>query len=292
MLFFFCMWCILAKCLKAADHASPCDSWNSEKNMDIRNFMLRKRSRKASEESEKDSESDESSSSDGSDIKEQRVQQLTSKATKKAYKARLSYRSLWESKYPWVYCNDVKNGMYCKLCQKFGKPPATARGAWTTRRIVDWNHGTELLKLHNESNWHKNSALTARMAEQESVLELQRSSAMRSLNEKKARNRMIVLKLLRSVYFLVKHRIPHTTTFEDLVELQVANGDEFLQKHIKDGPGNAQYTSKFSITSLIEAIGTWLDERLLDSLKRSPFFSLLADECEDISTQEELSICC
>ena len=29
-----------------------------------------------------------------------------------------------------------------------------------------------------------------------------------------------------------------------------------------------------------------------DSLKNSPYFSILADECEDISTQEELSICC
>lgn len=222
-----------------------------------------------------------------------RSKEFSNKAIKKkAYKARLSYRSQWESKHPWVYCNDVKNGMFCKLCQKFGKPPATARGAWTTRGIVDWNHGTELLKMHNESNWHKESALTARMAEQQSVLELQQSSAVRSLNEKKSRNRMIVLKLLQSVYFLVKHRIPHTTTFEDLVELQVANGDEILKQHVKDGPGNAQYTSKFSVTSLIEAIGIWLDERLLNSLKQSPFFSLLADECEDISTQEELSICC
>ena len=86
--------------------------------------------------------------------------------------------------------------MFWKLCQKFGKPPATARGAWTTRGIVDWNHGTEQLKLHNEAKWHQDSAITARMAEQQSVLELQQSAAMRSLYEKRARNRMIVLKLL------------------------------------------------------------------------------------------------
>ena len=30
----------------------------------------------------------------------------------------------------------------------------------------------------------------------------------------------------------------------------------------------------------------------MSSLKSSPFFSLLADECQDVSTQEELSICC
>ena len=33
-------------------------------------------------------------------------------------------------------------------------------------------------------------------------------------------------------------------------------------------------------------------EKLLTSLMSSPFFSLLTDECQDICTQEELSICC
>ena len=51
-------------------------------------------------------------------------------------------------------------------------------------------------------------------------------------------------------------------------------------------------SSKFSSVSLIEAIDTWIERRRVSSLKSSPFFSLLADECQDVSTQEELSICC
>ena len=41
---------------------------------------------------------------------------------------------------------------------------------------------------------------------------------------------------------------------------------------------------------MIEAIDTWVERKLLESLKANPFFSILADECQDISTQEELSI--
>ena len=37
-----------------------------------------------------------------------------------------------------------------------------------------------------------------------------------------------------------------------------ANGDEQLAHHLEQSPGNAMYTSKFSLTSLIEAIATWL----------------------------------
>ena len=98
--------------------------------------------------------------------------------------------------------------------------------------------------------------------------------------------------LLRSANFLAKNRIPHTTVYPHLVNLQVANGDNLLEQHIKQNPSNAQYTSKFSVTMMIEAIDTWLERKLLTSLISSPFFSILADECQDICTQEELSICC
>ncbi len=59
-----------------------------------------------------------------------------------------------------------------------------------------------------------------------------------------------------------------------------------------EGPSNAQYTSKFSQTEMIEAISKWIAAKLNASLKSSSFFSILADECEDVSIQEELSICC
>ena len=186
--------------------------------------------------------------------------------------------------------------MFCETCQKWGNPPAGSRGAWSTRGVTDWNHATELLKQHADSQWHRHAAATAAMAQQlesgQSVLELQCSSAAREAVEQRQRNRDVLLKLLRSVYFLVKNRIPHMTVYPNLIELHVANGDKLLQQHIKESPSNAQYTSKFSVTMLIEAIDTWLDRKLLESLKTSPFFSIMADECQDIGTQEELSICC
>ena len=67
------------------------------------------------------------------------------------------------------------------------------------------------------------------------------------------------MKFLRSVYFLVKHHIPHTITYRNLVELQAANGDEFLEQDLTQGLRNAQYTSTFAVTSLTEAIDGWLE---------------------------------
>ncbi|KAI6656129.1 Zinc finger protein [Oopsacas minuta] len=43
---------------------------------------------------------------------------------------------------------------------------------------------------------------------------------------------------------------------------------------------------------LLGALDTWPERKQIQSLRSSPCFSILADECQDISTQEELSICC
>ena len=73
--------------------------------------------------------------------------------------------------------------------------------------------------------------------------------------------------------------------------LHVLNGDGLLEKHLSEGPSNAQYTSRFSARVLIEAINIWIERKLICSLQESPYFSILANECQDISTQEELSTC-
>ena len=124
------------------------------------------------------------------------------------------------------------------------------------------------------------------------VVNLHLAASAKQAEAQRQMNHVVLLKLLRSIYFLTKKRIPHTTTFEDIMELQIANGDELLKQHVEQGPSNAQYTYRFSSVSLIEAIDIWIERRLMSSLKSSPFFSLLADECQDVSTQEEFSICC
>ena len=47
-----------------------------------------------------------------------------------------------------------------------------------------------------------------------------------------------------------------------------SNGDKLLEKHLCEGPSNG-----------------------MCSLRESPYFSILADACQDIIFQEELSIC-
>ena len=210
--------------------------------MDLRNFFTRKRVRAGSS---RDSEDDKdvvptASTSDALTSTNSEasvgISECSNAQKRKLYKAWLTYRKEWEQKYPWVYCNDLKQGMFCKLCQKRGNAPSTAMVAWTTRGIQDWNHATEQLKEHAQSKCHRDAVIHARMAEQgkeHSVLQLQCSADTMESEERRAKNRNIVLMLLRSIYFLAKNRLSLTTTFDPLVQLQIANGDELLQQHVK-----------------------------------------------------------
>ena len=128
-----------------------------------------------------------------------------------AQQKKLSYKKVWEEVYPWIQYEDPKVGMFCTPCKKWGWPPPNAKGGWRTRGIVDWNHTTEPLKQHSGSKWHQDSSITARMAkhvEQQNVIEMQCAGAAKQAEEQKKKNREIILKLTRSIYFLAKNRIP------------------------------------------------------------------------------------
>ena len=53
---------------------------------------------------------------------------------------------------------------------------------------------------HCENGYH---------VEQQNIMEMQCAGAAKQAEEQKKKNREIILKLMRSIYFLAKNRIPH-----------------------------------------------------------------------------------
>ena len=110
--------------------------------------------------------------------------------------------------------------------------------------------------------------------------------------QQRVKNRTAITALLRCTHFLTLHHIPHTTNFDELVDLIVSCGGQHLQVFLESAGKNAVYTSKDSVVQFVEALGQWVEESLLKRLHQAPFYSLMADECTDITTVEELSIYC
>ena len=47
-----------------------------------------------------------------------------------------------------------------------------------------------------------------------------------------------------------------------------------------------------AVVEFVNALGTWEGESVLKQLHKAHFFSIMAEECIDITTIEELTICC
>ena len=83
----------------------------------------------------------------------------------KSYKRNLKYNPDWKVKWKWMVSNKLEAGMLCAVCQKYGKPPAQARGAWVTHPNSNWSKAVELLNKHEQSEWHMASAEAQAMDE-------------------------------------------------------------------------------------------------------------------------------
>ena len=146
------------------------------------------------------------------------------------------------------------------------------------------------MRAHSKSDAHirhtEAELLAARARKEGSILQQLQSIG----EEERMRNRKAIKALLRCAHFLARNHIAHTTNFATLVDLIVSCGGEDLKQFTERTGKNATYISTDSITDFVEALGLWVDESLLGCLRKANFYSLMADECTDIATVEELSV--
>ena len=198
---------------------------------------------------------------------------------KKSYKQNLRYNPEWKTRWTWmVYTTEQEGGMLCTFCKKYGKPPVQARGAWVSRPVSNWVKATELLDKHQKSEWHKASVEAQALADSARIHGSVVEQMVIASNEEKRKNHEVMKQLIRSVYFLVRNRIPHTTTFQDLVTLQIDNGNQQLRVHQNTSPANATYLSTATTSELLNSISYCIENQLLDRLNSSQYFFLMGDE--------------
>ena len=130
----------------------------------------------------------------------------SSSSTMLSCKANLLYDPKWKKQYPWMEYNSSMKGMVCSVCTAFGKVPIQAKLS-----LLAEKHGGVVEQIISFSE------------------------------EEKQQNRTFLKKLVHSLSFVVKQHIPHNTTFEGLIRLQIENGDIQLSSHRDKCLGNATY---------------------------------------------------
>ena len=77
--------------------------------------------------------------------------------------------------------------------------------------------------------------------------------------------------------------------FIELVRFR-AETDHVLSSHLQNSPSNARYTSKTIQNDLIEVIGKCICKDIIEEVKRSKYYTVIADEVTYASNKEQLSI--
>lgn len=72
----------------------------------------------------------------------------------------------------------------------------------------------------------------------------------------------------------------------------VSCGGQHLQSFLEEAGRYANYTSKSGVFEFLVPLGTWVEESLLERLGQATFYSVMADECTDATTTEELFFVC
>ena len=121
---------------------------------------------------------------------------------------------------------------------------------------------------------------------------------------KKNRERLIVI--IRCVLYLVKQRLPlrghrddsehnkqpyiNSGNFQGRIKLIYETGNSDLKNVIENVPKNATYRSKTIQNQIINVAADKVKSEIIGEIKKSKFFSILADETSDVSNKEQMSL--
>lgn len=78
--------------------------------------------------------------------------------------------------------------------------------------------------------------------------------------------------------------------FVDILNYGVRRGDKVLEEHLKTCGKNQTYISKTSQNKIIKCCGQIISEHIIHDVKKSKFYSILADEASDSSHREQMSL--
>jgi len=104
------------------------------------------------------------------------------------------------------------------------------------------------------------------------------------------RNRCVIKKFLKTVYFIVKKHWAVRENFKDIVEHLQDIGDPDINFHLQTSSTRATYTSVTSVDEFVKYISDHLEGELLSKIRMANGFSLLADETTDMADRAVMSI--
>ncbi|KAL4119988.1 hypothetical protein QTP88_012738 [Uroleucon formosanum] len=215
--------------------------------------------------------------------------------TKKGKEKRF-YNKKWENDFPWLYFDVQRNGAFCKLCEKHAvNDSVLLKSTGGVFIKTPFNNFKKALGKDGKLNKHNDSASHIRSIEQERLTLVFSKNPVycQILNQSSEEckiNRKHFSLLFRSIYFLAKEEIAHTTKYEPLIKRLIMKSSESFENWIVTNSDRSTYISKATASELLCCASEILCKKLNNEVIGKQF-SLMADESINVNNKSELSIC-
>ena len=155
-------------------------------------------------------------------------------------------------------------------------------------------HPTEMFTGHLASDKHKkavsNKTLSVAMLSKGNIKAQITTGGANAAIELKERNRCVIIKFIKTVYFMARKKWAVKNYFQNLIEFIKDLGDDDLRKHFANMGRNATYLSSATVDELIIIISDFIEERFMRDLIASGDFALLTDESTDEAGRAQMSV--
>ena len=84
--------------------------------------------------------------------------------------------------------------------------------------------------------------------------------------------------------------VTSTRIFQNRIELALEFAPKNLKTLVKNASGNEQYRSKTVQNDAIQVFVENMKRKIVSEVKKSRYFTILADEASDISNKEQMSL--
>ena len=232
-----------------------------------------------------------------------------------------SFRYNWLESYSWLCYSPSMDGAFCLSCVLFGDifcSKATKINRLFSEPLRRWNDAAFTFKKHagqgtgGEMGLHASTfpMLTALLAQMsgatqpiEVILDTNVKREIEENRDKLASIADAVLYCGRLGLPLRGHRDDSkyhpevgqystggVSNFIETLNLKVRSGDKVLENHLKTCGKNRSYISKTSQDKMIKCFGQVISETIVNDIKESKFFTIIADEAADSSHKEQMAL--
>ncbi|CAH1985723.1 unnamed protein product, partial [Acanthoscelides obtectus] len=231
-------------------------------------------------------------------------------------KKKLSFQRHWTNRYSWLVYSNLMQGALCKVCVLLGKTQGgrghQELGAFVSKPFINWKKALESFDHHADTKYHKfaveQAANFARIMEGKTldVTECLNVENNKIAEENRKRLKAIVETIILCGRQAIALRGSHDSgeiginepehndgNFRALLRFRARSGDEALKNHLltQNIHSRAMYTSSVIQNEVIELCGSAIQTQVLNRVKEAGFFTILADETQDISRGEQLALC-